>query len=346
MSRRFAVRRRLFRLAHAAAPLAALVVLPFAVAQELGKGGSMASGSAGPEGASNANSQLEHCDSPKGTLAVVEPQDVVTANLQRYGLGSPTQVLRMLIQQSNCFQLVERGAAMANMMQERALAQGGQMQRGSNIGAGQMVAADFIVNPSVVFSENNAGGVGAGLLGRLGGGVVGGILGGLKFKQAQTSLILVDSRSGLQIAAAEGSAQNTDFNIAGALFGGGAGAAMGGYTNTNEGKVIVASFIDNWNNIVRVIRNSSSLVQATGGAASKRNASASVQADANAEGDVLVPKIAGTRVLRLPQDGAAELQTLSKADEVLYLGEEKNGFMKVTAPKGDGWVKKALLRKP
>ena len=35
-----------------------------------------------------------------------------------------------------------------------------------------MVAADFAVTPSVVFSENNAGGVGAalgGLLGRFGG---------------------------------------------------------------------------------------------------------------------------------------------------------------------------------
>ncbi|HET9645137.1 MAG TPA: CsgG/HfaB family protein [Burkholderiaceae bacterium] len=347
MSRRPVARRALFRLALRIAPLAVIVVLPFAVAQDLGRGGSMATGSAGPDGATNnASSQLERCDSPKGTLAVVEPQDSVTASLQRYGLGSPTQVLRMLIQQSNCFQIVERGAAMANMMQERALAQGGQMQRGSNIGAGQMVAADFIVNPSVVFSENNAGGIGGGLLGRLGGGVVGGILGGLKFKQAQTSLILVDARSGLQIAAAEGSAQNTDFNIGGALFGGGAGAALGGYTNTNEGKVIVASFIDNWNNIVRVIRNNSSLVQATGGAASKRNATVSVQADASAEGDVLVPKIAGAKVLRTPQDGAAELQTLSKSDEVLYLGEEKNGFMKVTAPKGDGWVKKVLLRKP
>jgi hypothetical protein len=31
---------------------------------------------------------------------------------------------------------------------------------------------------------------------------------------------------------------------------------------------------------------------------------------------------------------------------VLYLGEEKNGYMKVTSAKGDGWVRKALLKKP
>ena len=36
------------------------------------------------------------------------------------------------------------------------------------MGGGQMVAADFVLTPAVVFSENNAGGVG---------GAVGGLLG-------------------------------------------------------------------------------------------------------------------------------------------------------------------------
>lgn len=316
-------------------------------AQELGKGGSMVQGSAGPEGAQGANEQLEKCDEPKGTLAVVEPQSQTIASLQRYGLGSPTSVIRLLIQQSNCFQIVERGAAFQNLMQERALAAGGELQQGSNIGKGQMVAADFVVNPNVVFSENNAGGVGGGLLGALGGrwGVVGALAGGLKFRQAQTSMILVDARSGLQIAAAEGSAEKTDFALGGAIFGGRGGGALGGYTNTNEGKVIAASFIDNWNNIVRAVRNSPSLVQARAGAASQANAAASVQANAANAGDVMVPKIAGARVLRGPQDNAPLLMTLGRGEEVLFLGEETNGFIKVTAPQGDGWIKKILVQK-
>jgi curli biogenesis system outer membrane secretion channel CsgG len=228
-------------------------------AQTLGDGGSAAQGSAGPGGAQNANAQLERCDAPKGTIAVVEAQSQVIAALGRYGLQSPTGLIRMLIQQSNCFQVVERGVAMQNMMQERALAAGGQMQSDQNVGKGQMVAADFIVTPNVVFSEGNAGGVGGaigGLFGRLGGAgaVVGAVAGGLKFKEAQTSMLLADTRSGIQVAAAEGSAKQTDFNLGGALFGGGAGAALGGYTNTNEGKVITASFLDNWNNIVRAAK--------------------------------------------------------------------------------------------
>lgn len=320
-------------------------------AQRLGEGGSMVSGSAGPEGAKNAAAELEKCDSPKGTIAVVEPQDQVAVGLQRYGLGSPTGIIRLLIQQSNCFQIVERGAAMANIMQERSLAQSGQLQGGQNIGKGQLVAAEFVVTPAVVFSENNAGGVGGGiggLLGRFGGAglVAGAIVGGLKFKQAQTSMLLVDARSGIQVAAAEGSAEKTDFSLGAAVFGGGGGAALGGYTNTNEGKVVAASFVDNWNNIVRAIRNNPSIIAPRASAASQANAANSVQAGAASAGDVMQPKIAGVKVLRSPSDGAPEVQSLGRGDEVLFLGEESNGFIKVTASRGDGWVKKILLKKP
>jgi curli biogenesis system outer membrane secretion channel CsgG len=338
-----------FRLAANVLAAALLVLSASAVAQELGKGGSMAQGSAGPQGAQGANPQLETCDSPKGTLAVVEPQSHILAGLRRYQLDSPVGIIRMLIQQSNCFQVVERGVGMQNMMQERALAQSGELQSGSNVGKGQMVTADFIVTPSVVFSENNAGGVGGGiggLIGGRGGALLGALAGGLKFKEAQTSMLLVDSRSSIQVAAAEGSSQKADFALAGALFGGSGGGSLGGYSNTNEGKVIAASFVDNWNNIVRAIRNSPQLIQAKSGPASQSNAAASVQAGAASAGDVMVPKIAGAKVLKAPQDGAPEIQTLAKTEEVLFLGEEQNGYIKVTAPRGDGWVKKILLRKP
>ncbi len=320
-----------------------------ASAQTLGKGGSLATGGAGPDGSQGASSQLEHCDAPKGTLAVVEPQSQVQANLQRYGLGSPTSVIRMLVQQSNCFQVVERGTGMNNMMQERALAQSGEFQNGQNVGKGQMVAADFIVTPSVVFSENNAGGIGGALGGLLGGGAgraLAGVAGGVKFKQAETSMLLVDSRSGIQVAAAQGSAEKADFAVGGGVFGSSVSALGGGYGNTNEGKVVVASFLDNWNNIVRNIRNNPSLVQARAGVASQQNAAMSMRANAGAPGDVMLPKINGVKVLRQAQDGSGELQTLTKNDEVLLNGEEMNGFVKVTTSRGEGWVKAILLRKP
>ena len=293
-----------------------------------------------------ASAQLERCASPKGPLAVVEPQNVVISNLSRYGLGSPTGVIRMLVQQSNCFQVVERGVGMRNMMQERSLAQSGELANDANVGKGQMAAADFILTPSVVFSEDNAGGVGGDIGGLLGnkGRAIAGLAGGVKFKQAETNLLLADSRSGIQVASAQGSAQATDFGVGGAILGKVA-AAGGGYSNTAEGKVIVASFIDNWNNIVRNVRHNPSLVQARAGQASQQNAAASIRANAGAAGDVMTPKIAGVKVLRQPREGAAEAQTLQRGDEAILGGEEQNGYVKVQTSRGEGWVKAILLRK-
>src|SRR5436190_23453484 len=73
-----------------------------------GQGGSVVQGAAGTEG-STGDKGLEHCDKPMGALAVVEPQDMILASLRRYNLGSPVGLIRMMIQQSNCFIVVERG---------------------------------------------------------------------------------------------------------------------------------------------------------------------------------------------------------------------------------------------
>ena len=330
---------RPFSLSLAVTALAAFACLGAAQAQTLG-------GANGPAGDAG---KVERCDAPKGTLAVVEPQDAVLQSLLRIGLQSPTGMIRLIVQQSNCFQIVERGAAFQNLMQERSLASGGQLQAGQNVGQGQMVAADFVVTPSVVFSNPNAGGVGgglAGLSGALGGrlGVLGAIAGGLKFKEAQTSMVMADTRSGIQVAAAEGSAQQTDFNIGAVLFGGAGGAALGGYTSTAEGKIVAASYLNNWNKIVLSIRDNPSLIQARGGAANQANASSSVKAGAGQAGDVYLTKIAGVKAYRNASEGPV-LATLGKNDEVIYGGEEKDGFMKVETGSGTGWVKAIMMRK-
>jgi Curli production assembly/transport component CsgG len=298
----------------------------------------------GAETQASNETLAEKCDAPKGTIAVSEPQSEVVAALLKSGLQSPSGLIRMIIANSNCFQVVERGQGFQNMMQERALASGGQMQAGQNVGQGQMVAADFVITPSVVIAAHTSGGVGGGLLGGFGGGLglIGAIAGNLKFKEASTSMVMADVRSGIQVAASEGSAKKTDFNLGGFVLGAGGAGALGGYTNTAEGKLIAASFLDNWNNIVKNIRNNPSLIQAKAGAASQANASNSVQADAGA---VWVAKIAGIKALAEPRDGAKEVATLGRSDEVVAEGEEKNGYMKVATAKGSGWVKTIMMRK-
>jgi len=129
------------------------------------------------------------------------------------------------------------------------------------MGGGQMVSADFVLTPAVVFSEGNAGGIGGALGGVLGrkNPLLGAVAGGLKFKEAQTSMLVADARSGIQVAAAEGSTKKADLALGGALFGGGGGAALGGYGNTNEGKIIAAALLDNYNKVVGVVRGDPSL---------------------------------------------------------------------------------------
>ena len=330
---------------------ACLVVLaaPLARAQGItqpkqGQGGSIVKGAAGTEG-STGDKGLEHCDKAMGAMAVVEPQSEILTALMRYKLQSPVGLIRMMIQQSNCFIVVERGAGMRNMMQERQLASGGEMRQGSNLGGGQMVAADFVMTPSVVFSENNAGGVG-GAAGGLLGGKFAAIAGGLKFKEAQTSMLVSDARSGVQVAAAEGSTKKADLRLGAGLFGGGGGAAGGGYGNTNEGKIIAASYMDNYNKIVQVVRNDPSLQRNVG--TLKEEAAAGGTRKAGAvfnEGDVLGPKIAGVKLMASPDEAGKVLATLGRADEVVVIGEEKNGFINVQSPSATGWAKITLMQK-
>jgi len=221
----------------------------------LGGSSTTATGGAGGATSEGASSQLERCDESFGTMAVVEDQGAPWyGDLAQYKLGSTVPVLRMMVQQSNCFVVVERGRAMSNMMQERALEQSGEMREGSSFGKGQMVAADYTMSPSITFSKKGTGGVG-GALGGVFGRVAGAVAGGLKSNEASTTLLLIDNRSGVQLAAAEGSAKNFDFAIGGGIFGGGAGGALGGYTDTPEGKILTAAFMDSYNKLVRAVRN-------------------------------------------------------------------------------------------
>jgi hypothetical protein len=148
------------------------------------------------------------------------------------------------------------------------------------------------------------------------------------------------------VAAAEGSTKKADLRLGVGLFGGGAGGGVGGYGNTNEGKIIASSFADNYNNIVRVVRNDPTLQRDVGTLAQEAAAGGSNKAGAVFnEGDVLYPKIAGVKILGSAADGGKALATLDKGEELIYMGAEENGFVKVESGKGGGWVKKILVTK-
>ncbi len=298
--------------------------------------------------ADEAGSKVEKCAKSFGALAVAEPQHG-WGHLRHYGLGSPAALLRMMIQQSGCFDVVERGIAMQNLQQERAMAESGELRQESNVGKGQMQAADFVMTPDIQIAASDTGGVGGavgGVIGRLTGNRlpgVGAVAGGVKFKEAGTSLLIADVRSSLQVAAAEGKATKTDFNISGWGFGGGAVGAAGGYTNTPEGKVIAASLLDNYNNIVLAIRDKPELIKQSS-AAGDANAAASTKAEAPQQaGQMLLAKIANVKVFAEPSKDSAVVATLKRTDELVATGEAKNGFVKVDAADFSGWVQRTLV---
>jgi len=329
--------------------LLALACSPVAQAQgvtgyQSGQGGSPVQGAAGTSATIGANG-LDRCSKPMGAIAVVEPQDQTMQMLSQYSLSSPTSLIRMMIQQSNCFIVVERGIGMQNMQQERALANSGQLRSNSNIGGGQMVAADFVMTPNVIFSENNAGGIGAGLAGLVPGSkgaLLGSVAGGLKFKEAQTSLLVSDARSGVQVASGEGSTRKADLNLGVGLVGGSAGGNVGGYGNSNEGKIIAASFLDNYNKIVQVVVNDPSLQRNVGSLKQEAGTVSSAGGGFN-EGDVVIPKIANVKLLAAANDGAPAVATLGHGEQLVVVGSEQNGYVQVQGSSATGWIKKILL---
>jgi curli biogenesis system outer membrane secretion channel CsgG len=193
-----------------------------------------------------------------GTIALVESQ---IAGLAQMGLTSPVPLIRLMAAQSHCFNVVERGQAFDRMMQERQLATGGQLQQGANVGGGQLVAADYMITPNVVFSDSGSGGIGGSIGGMFGRGLgrgfapgVGALGVGVRFKEAQAVMMITDTRSGLQVAVAEGRASASDVSGGLGLVALPGFGALGAYSNTAEGKVVAAAFLDAFNKLVIQVR--------------------------------------------------------------------------------------------
>ena len=74
-------------------------------------------------------------------------------------------VSRILCECSNAadrFTLVDRGKGLDAAKAERALAASGEERQGSNIGKGQMKAADYVLVPDIANRNRNSGGTNVG----------------------------------------------------------------------------------------------------------------------------------------------------------------------------------------
>jgi curli biogenesis system outer membrane secretion channel CsgG len=217
-----------------------------------------ASKSSGRKDQERGTAEIPRCTHSLGTLAIVEPDNQWWRELN---LGSPEAILKIFVQRSGCFTMVNRGGAMQSRAMQRALADQGELQDDSNVGGHQVKAADYFLQPDIVSANQNSGGGGlGGVLGGLGGGLLGhtagAIAGGISVKkgEANVTLDLVDARTTEEKALTEGYARKSDLSwgAGGGLWGGGAwgGAAGGGYQNTAIGQIIVLAYLDAYTKLV------------------------------------------------------------------------------------------------
>lgn len=227
-----------------------------------GNNATAATGAAGGATSVNANSNLQRCDAPLGTLAV----DDGRGKEWYASFGRETQVttieplIRLAVQQSNCFVITSIGnvrteSRISNITDKQR--NSGEFRAGSNQQKGQRVAADYYLEPAIIIDNESTGGLAAGLGGLLGGRNrnLGVLAGSIESKASVVTLTMFDIRSGVQIAISEGNSTATNWGAALGAFGPSAGGTLGGFSRTPAGKATVAAFTDAYNNMVISLRN-------------------------------------------------------------------------------------------
>jgi curli biogenesis system outer membrane secretion channel CsgG len=230
----------------------------FCVALLLGSGGTTLA-AAGAHAAEAPPPEIPTCTKKIGTLAVTEPQNQWWTALN---LDSPAALIKVYVSQSKCFTLVDRGKGLQAAQAERALSASGEERVGSNIGKGQMKAADYVLVPDIANQNRNSGrtnigGALGGLLPHGLGAVVGGV--SLKSKTADVVLTLTDVRSTEQVALEQGHAKKTDLGWmgggGGGFFGGFAAGGASSYANTEIGQVVSMAYLDAYVKLVGDLKN-------------------------------------------------------------------------------------------
>lgn len=273
--------------------------------------------------------EIPNCSHKIGALAIHAPQNNWWTAL---GLESPEALLKVFVMKSGCFTLVDRGAGFAMAQQERALAAGGTLQGGSNIGAGQVRAADYILVPDIVNRNGNSGGTNVG-------GLLGGFLPGgfgaiashidVSSKTADVVLTVTNVRTSEQQATEEGHGSKTDvgFGFGGGWggWGGFGGAGISNYQNTAIGQVVILAYIDAYTKLVGDL----------GG----------LSADAKADAPSQAVTLARPGVLRATASEKGKVLKPLEAGIILYpTGNTKDMWVEVADEVGNkGWVSRLSL---
>jgi curli biogenesis system outer membrane secretion channel CsgG len=273
--------------------------------------------------------QIPKCEKRIGTLAVREPE---TRWWQELNLESPEALIKHFVSQSNCFSIVDRGKGLAAAKAERALAGEGELRGGSNLGKGQMKAADYVLVPDIVNQNSRASGKNiGGILGGVVGGLAGAVLGGIsmKSKTASVMLTLTDVRSTEQVSLQQGSAKKTDIGWGGGgggFFGGFAAAGVSSYANTEIGQVVTMAYLDAFVKLVNDVK--------------------AIQPDAKADNVTQAVTMAKPgKLYENPDIKAAVVRDLDPGMTLYPTGEKQGLWWKASDELGnEGWVPSTLFQ--
>ncbi len=288
----------------------------------------LAKPSAGQRLQDQTASDVPHCTRKLGTLSIVDGDD--PRPWTQYSLAPPSKLLKVLVQRSGCFNLVDRGSGLQAAQRERDIGADLGLQRRSNVGQGQIKAADYVLVAEIQGANSNvSGGGGVGAIGGLIGGRFGALAGGLRSKkmEANTVLSITNVRTTETIATAEGYAAKNNLTFGGGggtgFFGGGIAAVGGGYDNTDIGRIVTLSFIQAYSKMV----NELGLVQP----GQQGTAEASPTKTYTAQGPVAMhaSALATAKTIRTLPPGA-----------IVYPTGNKNGLWWEVADENDnvGWV--------
>src|SRR5947209_11366831 len=287
---------------------------------------------AGPSGTQKTQeatmNDVPRCIRKLGTVSVMNGDD--PSGWTQFQLSGPEKLIKVLVQRSGCFNLVDRGAGLSAAERERDIGGGLGLQHGANVGHGQVKAADYVLVAEVQAANHNSGGgaVGAGLGGLIG-GRFGALAGGISSKkmEANTVLSLTNVRTTETIAVQDGYAAKNSISFGGGgglgFFGGGAALVGGGYDNTDIGRIVTLAFIQAYSKMVTDLGLITPGSQGTAEASPGKTFTAQVQvAMRNAAS-------AGARMVRMLPPGA-----------VVYPTGQKNGLWWQVSDENDnvGWV--------
>jgi curli biogenesis system outer membrane secretion channel CsgG len=277
--------------------------------------------------------ELPHCDRPIGTAAVKEPENRWWIGM---GLSSPETLLKLFASRSGCLRMVDRNGGLAMHNQEEGLAQSGELRRGSNVGRGQVASADYFLVPDIANSNSDSGGnnIGAAAGSFLPGGW-GALAGSIRTKsaEAQVLITLTDARTTEQIYVAEGAAKKTDVSFGagggGGGWGGFAALAGGGYSNTDQGKVITAAYFNAFVDLVHYMQSNAAPE------AGSASTNAGIQAYTVKEPIILRDQ---------PSPRAKSVRDFSPGDLVYPTGQRNGVWWEVDDENGNrGWVSSAAI---